>query len=230
MRRIVMGVTVIALALGALASAAGPSGAQTGSVAAFCAARLEGNEAEGKKANLATMNKAVSVAPAAVLSSITALRDQYKKKGDKPFDTQAGVDVLNQVDAWVYDNCGTKVQATATDYKYTGIPANLPSGITTIKLTNGAPKEDHMIAIVKMTPAAQGQDLTNLLSLPQKKQQKYFEDSGGSFAFASAGNVGYAPINVTPGTYAYACFLPQAGKKNGTPHFMLGMEGTFTVQ
>ena len=46
---------------------------------------------------------------------------------------------------------------------------------------------------------------------------------------ARSGASGYAPINLTPGKYAYMCFFPEGGKKNGKPHFMLGMEGTVTV-
>jgi hypothetical protein len=49
------------------------------------------------------------------------------------------------------------------------------------------------------------------------------------FLEAKPGATGYAPINLQPGTYGYACFFPQGGKKNGKPHYALGMEGTFTV-
>ena len=54
------------------------------------AARLEGNGAQGKAENLATMNRALAVAPAAVLPQITALRDTYQKKGDKLFNSAEG--------------------------------------------------------------------------------------------------------------------------------------------
>jgi hypothetical protein len=222
-------IVAAAIAVGFLGVFAVSAGAQAGDVTAFCAARLDGNDAQGKKANLDVMNRAAAVAPAGVATAITQLRDQYQKKGDKLFNSRPGIELLNQVDAWVYDNCGAKVPVTAIDYQYEGVPATLSSGIATFKLTNSAPKEDHMMAITKMKPAAQGQDLTKLLSLPEKKQQQYFEDTGGSFAFASAGQVGYAPIKLEPGTYAYACFVSQGGKKNGKPHFLLGMNGTFTV-
>jgi len=109
----------------------------------------------------------------------------------------------------VYNNCNAKVSVTASDYQFTGIPATLPAGVTTFKMTNSAPQEQHMMAMLKMKPAAQGQDLTKLLSLPEKKQAKYFEQAGGTFAQASPGQVGYAPIKLTPGTYAYACFFPK---------------------
>jgi hypothetical protein len=231
MRRIGLYITIAALAaVGAFAAVASPAVAQTGDTASFCAARLDGNDAQGKAANLAVMNRAVRAAPAGVVTAITQVRDAYKKQGDKLFNTPAGIQMLTQLDAWVYDNCGAKVSVAASDYQFTGIPATLPAGVTTFKMTNTAPQEQHMMAIMKMKPAAQGQDLTKLLQLPEKKQGKYFEESGGTFAQASPGDVGYAPIDLTPGTYAYACFFPQGGKKNGTPHFMLGMEGSFIVQ
>jgi len=216
--------------LGLFGIFAGPSVAQTGDIAAFCSARLEGSVAEGKAANLATMNKAIGVAPAAVSAEITALRDAFRKKGDKLFETKAGNRLIVAVDSWVYDNCpGTKVPLTAIDYAYQGVPATLAAGPTTFKMTNAAPKEDHMMAIAKLTPAAQGRDLEKLLQLPDKKANKYFEEVGGGFLYASAGETSYAPVTLEPGTYAYACFLPMRGKSNGAPHFTEGMYGTFTV-
>jgi hypothetical protein len=37
-------------------------------------------------------------------------------------------------------------------------------------------------------------------------------------------------IDLKPGKYVYACFIPVGGKKRGQPHAMEGMYGTFTVQ
>jgi len=222
--------TTASLAVGLFGTFASPLGAQTGDVAAFCAARLEGNDAQGKAANLATMNKAMGVAPASVSPQITALRDAFQKKGNKLFQTRSGNQLIIAVDSWVYDNCpGTKVPVTAIDYEFQGVPATLKAGPTTFKMTNAAPKEDHMLAIAKLTSAAQGQDLEKLLQLPDKKASKYFEELGGGFLYASAGEASFAPVNLERGTYAYACFLPMGGKKNGAPHFTQGMYGTFTV-
>ena len=230
MRRIVLFLTAASLTVGLYAAFASPSGAQTGDANAFCAARLEGNDAHGKAANLAIMNKALAAAPASVLPQITALRDAYQKKGDKLFNAPVGIQLITAVDSWVYDNCpGTKVAVTAIDYEYQGVPATLKAGPTNFKMTNAAPKESHMMAITKLTPAAQGQDLTKLLALPEKKQGKYFDDSSQAFMEARPGQVAYTPIDLQPGTYAYACFFPVGGKNSGAPHFTKGMYGTFTV-
>lgn len=230
MRRVLPMVIGAALAAGLVGVAPAPAGAQTGDVAAACAARLEGNDAEGKAANLATMNKLLAAAPASLVQPMTALRDAFQKKGEKLFNRPDGLALLVPVDAWIYDNCpGTQVPVTAIDYEYQGMPATLKPGFTKFKLTNAAPKEDHMMAVVKLTPAAQGKDVKEILALPEKKQNKYFDESGGAFMFAPAGQVGYSPASLTPGTYMYACFLPVGGKKNGAPHFTEGMYGTFTV-
>lgn len=233
MRRTLLVLVTAVLLAGGLTALAGPASAQTGGgdLAAFCADRIEANSAEGKAANLAIMNKMVPIAPPGVVQAMTALRDAYEKKGEKLFNGPDGFALLGPVDAWVYDNCpGTQVPVTAIDYEYQGMPATLEAGPTKFELTNAAPKEDHMLAVVKLTPAAAGKDVKDLLSLPEKKQAKYFDESEGAFMFAPAGQSGYSPADLTPGTYAYACFLPVGGKKNGAPHFTKGMYGSFTVQ
>ena len=232
MRRIVMLVTAAFLAVSGIGVLGGSAGAQTGTgdLAAFCAARIEANGVQGKAANLALMDKMVTLAPAAAAQPITSIRDAYKKKGDKLFNGAAGLALLGSLDGWVYDNCpGTSVPVTAIDYEYQGVPASLKAGVTKFKLTNASPKEEHMMAIIKLTPAAQGQDVSKLLALPQKAQAKYFDDSSEAFMEAPAGQVAYTPIDLQPGTYAYVCFLPVGGKHNGAPHFTKGMYGTFTV-
>lgn len=230
MRRIRSLLCVAGLTVGALAVGTGSAIAQTANTHEFCHARLRANDAEGTAANVAVMNKAIKIAPPAVLPAITKLRDAYKEAGgDKLFNTPLGLALLSQVDSWVYDNCGAQVSVTASNYQFAGIPATLPSGITTFKMKNIA-DDLHVIVISKMKPAAQGHDLSGLLAVPTKQRNKYFEDRGQSFAGAGPGAVGYAPIKLTKGTYAYGDPLPEGGRQNGTPYFMLGMKGTFKVR
>jgi plastocyanin len=86
-----------------------------------------------------------------------------------------------------------------------------------------------MMAMVKLTAAGEAMDLNKILAMPEKKQGKYFDFSSAAFMEAKPGASGYSPVNLTPGKYAYMCFFPEGGKKNGKPHFLLGMEGTLTV-
>ena len=230
MRRTLSLLVAVGIAVSLLALA-GPAGAQTGDLAAFCADRIAANNAEGKAANLAIMNEMVAVAPAAALAPMTALRDAYQKKGEKLFDGPDGFALLTPVDAWIYHSCpGTQIPVTAIDYEYEGMPAALAAGVSKFKLTNAAPKEDHMLAIAKLTPEAAGKDVKEILALPEKKVGDLVDFSNSAFMYAPPGQSGYSPIDLEPGTYMYACFLPVGGKKNGAPHFAKGMYGTFTVQ
>jgi hypothetical protein len=231
MRRTLILIVAVALAGGLVAGLAGPASAQTGDLDAFCQYRAEAGNTEGKKATLVIMNKMVDVAPEGAVEPITALRDAYQKKGEKLFNGEQGFVLLGALDSWIYDNCpGTQVPVSATDYEFDGVPDTLAAGTAMFELTNDAPKEDHEMGIVKLTDAAEGKDVTDILALPEKKQGKYLDFSSSAFMYAPSGQSGFTPIDLEPGTYAYACFLPVGGKKNGAPHFTQGMYGTFTVE
>ena len=176
------------------------------------------------------LTKLVAAAPAAVSTPTAGLLALFKKQGDKAFESKEGTALLATLEAYIYDNCpGKQLQVSAYDYGYEGIPATLPAGVTKIKMTNTAPKEGHMMAMVKLTAAGEATELDKILALSEKKQGKYFDFSSAAFMEAQPGGAGYAPINLTPGKYAYMCFFPEGGKKNGKPHFLLGMEGMVTV-
>lgn len=232
MRRFVPLLFVSGLVASAVAGLGGTAVAQTGTpdLAAFCAARIEANAAETKAENIAVLTKMVAAAPAEVSTPMADLLALVKKKGDSAFESKAGQALLAPLEAYIYDNCpGNQLPVSASDYAYLDMPATLPAGVTKIKMTNVAPKEDHMMAMVKLTAAGEAMELDKILALPEKKQGKYFDFSSAAFMEAKAGASGYAPIELSPGKYAYMCFFPQGGKKNGTPHFMLGMQGTLTV-
>ena len=232
MRRIVHVLVAASVAAGALVAVALPAHAQsaTGDLTAFCAARIEANSADTKAENIAVLTKMVAAAPASVSTPMAGLLALVKKQGDKAFESKDGTALLATLEAFIYESCpGAKLDVTAIDYEYQGIPATLPAGVTKIKLTNAAPKEGHMMVIAKLTAAGEAMELDKVLALPDKKAGKYIDYENAAFMQAEPGASGYAPINLTPGKYAYMCFFPEGGKKNGKPHFMLGMEGTVTV-
>jgi hypothetical protein len=223
-----------ALGAGVFASGATAVGAQTpgaGDLAGFCAARLEANAAQSKAENQAALDKIATAAPAPVAQATAELSAMFKKKGDKAFDTQAGAALINQIDTYGYESCpGTKVPVSAIDYGYVGISPDMKAGPTNFKLTNYAPKEEHELVIGRLTPAGESvTDLEKLLSKPEKKLGKYIDFETLVYAGAAPGEVGYAPTSLQPGKYFFACFVPQGGEENGEPHFMLGMDGVFTV-
>ena len=196
MRRFVPLLFVSGLVAGAVAGLGGPALAQTGTgdLAAFCAARIEANAAETKADNVAVLTKMVAAVPAAVSTPMADLLALVKKKGGRAFESKEGMALLATLEPYIYDNCpGKQLPVTAIDYEYQGIPATLPAGVTKIKMTNAAPVEDHMMAMVKLTAAGEAMELDKILALPEKKQGKYFDFSSAAFMEAKPGAVGYAP-------------------------------------
>jgi hypothetical protein len=219
-----MAATVVAF------SGTGQAQSGTGDLAALCAGRIEANGVEGKAGNVAVLTKMAAAAPPAISTPMNGLLALIKDKGEKGFESKEGAALLAQLEPYIYDNCpGTKVPVTAIDYEYQGMPATLPAGVAKFKMTNAAPKEDHMMAVFKVRPGNESMDVDKLLAMPQKKAGKFVDFDDATFMEAEPGASGYGPINLTPGKYIYACFFPEGGKKNGKPHFLLGMSGSFTV-
>ncbi|MFO7591720.1 MAG: hypothetical protein R6X23_12645 [Acidimicrobiia bacterium] len=217
------------LAAGLLAGTASVSAAQAGDLDAFCAKRVELNSVQKKKLLLAGLGEMVDFAPPEILPALTDLRDAFAEEGFGAFETET--EAVAALDEFVYDNCpGAKVEITAVDYEYLDAPETLAPGLTNVKLINDAPKEDHEIGIVRLRPEAEGRDIEKLLALSDKKAEKFVDLESGAGTFAPAGAAGYTLIELEPGTYVYACFIPVGGKKKGEPHWTEGMYGTFTVE
>ena len=236
LRRIAALIIAGTVAAGLIGVMAVPGGAQTtttagaGNLATFCNARIALNQADGKKATLAGIDAMLTSVPAPIAQPLQELRTIYAKKGDRVFDDESGLQLLTTLDTYVYENCpGTKVPVTAIDYEFQGVPPTLAAGTAQFKLTNNAPKEEHEMIVVKLTPEGEGQDLEKLLGLPEKKVGKFVDFSTATFMFAPAGQSGFSPASLETGTYVYACFVPVGGNKKGAPHFTEGMYGTFTV-
>ena len=229
MRRIVSLIAAGGLAASVVAFA-GPAGAQTGDIVAMCQARVDSNQAETKAENLETIERALAAAPAEGLPLITAVRDGFKKKGNKYFESAAGGREIAALDEYLYDNCpGAEVPVAAIDYEFQDVPETLAAGATKIQLTNDAPKEFHEMAMFRLTDEGAAMDPADLLALPEKKAEKLVDFSSSVFMFAAPGQTGYGFASLEPGDYVYACFVPTGGKKAGKPHFTQGMYGTLTV-
>lgn len=232
--RLALSSALIAAVTGVFASSAGAhthAASPTGNLTEFCAARvaLDPSLNKGKAATLAVFNRLVANAPATIAGPVTEIRDQYKKKGEQAFDKL--FDEIAVADEFTYTNCpGAKVNVVATDYQFQGLPATLEPGVTNFKLTNNAPKEDHEMGLGKLLPANESMSVEEILALPEKKADRLFDRSVGGGMYAPAGESGYMTIDLKPGKYVYACFIPVGGKKNGQPHAMEGMYGSFTVQ
>jgi hypothetical protein len=215
---------------GSLAFLAVPAIAQTADLPAFCDARMRADDEQSKKETRAVLDEMVAAAPDAVRGSMTDLRDLFAKKGNRAFESKRGSDLLAEIEPYVYDNCpGQKVAVTALDYAFQGVPATLPAGVTKFRLSNTAPEEQHEIAIVKVLLRAENRDPTDILGRPDKKLGKFVDFSNASGAFAPPGETGYTVMELEPGKYLYACFVPVDGERGAKAHWERGMYGTFVV-
>lgn len=215
------------LAMAAVPTAAG---AQTANSSAFCAARAQLGPSASPEQMKTALAALAQNAGGSATQPATALEAMYAKKGERTFNSDKAFGYISAIDQYVYDTCpGTPVDVTALDYEFQGIPASLPAGTAKIKFTNGSPKEDHEIAIVRLLPAGERVDPIKIFKMSDKKAAKYADLDSAVFTYAAAGDVDHTVAQLEPGTYIYGCFIPVGGKESGAPHFMKGMYGTFTV-
>ena len=105
------------------------------------------------------------------------------------------------------------------------MPESLSAGLLTIQVSNEGP-EPHEFNILRLE---EGKTVSDVMA--------FLNGAGGPPPFTPVGGmngldvgaVGYAELNLTPGTYVAICNIPSP-KAEGHPHFTLGMIKQFTVQ
>ena len=128
--------------------------------------------------------------------------------------------------------CGYQgVTATAVDYGYQGVPATLEAGPTVFVIDNqSAAGESHEIGVARIADGVT-ETAEELLALSEDEIGAKTDFANG--AFAPAGGTSGVTMDLAPGRYLYACFIPTGsiGDQEGTgaPHFTAGMFGEFTV-
>lgn len=104
------------------------------------------------------------------------------------------------------------VTFTARDYVFEG-PTEVPAGVTTIQLMNQGP-ELHHATLVKLEEGRTGTDYIQALK-PGAPPPTWAQTIGGPNAPAP-GETANATQTLTPGNYAFVCFIPSP---DGIPHF-----------
>jgi len=130
------------------------------------------------------------------------------------------------------ETCGLgSLDAVAIDYGFEGVPATLPAGTTIVTLDNqSAAGEFHELTIARIND---GVTETVEQILAMSATDAAARVSLAASASAEVGALGGATIDLVPGRYLYACFVPMGsiGAQEGTgdPHYRAGMYGEFTV-
>lgn len=116
------------------------------------------------------------------------------------------------------------------DFAFTGVPATLSAGRTTLKVTNQG-QEPHEMVVLRLE-GINAQQALEILTAPRGGEAPAgpspFKDAGG-FQAIMPGQSGWSTLNLQAGEYIALCFVPSPA--NGfAPHFALGMMTSITVQ
>lgn len=187
------------------------------------------------------VDKFASSAPSATKADAAAIQsivDSAASGGDTskldPSNPALGKP-LNGVEKWVHDSCGFQaVSVMGVDYAFEDLPKSLKAGPTSIEFMNHAKDEQHEIGVIRIKPGS-GVDAAKLVadirSDANGAQQKYGDKvEPVAETEAPPGQTAYTTVDLQPGQYVAACFIPVGGKDGGVPHAQKGMVQAFTVK
>ena len=113
----------------------------------------------------------------------------------------------------------------ATEFAFEG-PDSLPAGDVTMTMDNQG-KQMHELVLGELLEGKTMDDVHRLLMKgPPKNPPKWFRNVSGTGA--KPGETGTLEAELTPGTYAMLCFVPDKATKK--PHVVLGMMKEVTVE
>jgi hypothetical protein len=135
------------------------------------------------------------------------------------------------VGRYAAENCAEdRIEVTAIEYEYEGIPETLTAGQYGWLLDNEG-EEWHEIILVKKNEGVT-QSFDELLELPDDEALEFVQVIGQ--VFAGPGATSGTVADLTPGEYLAVCFIPVGTtgldvESDGPPHFTEGMLHEFTV-
>jgi hypothetical protein len=153
-----------------------------------------------------------------VAVAIAATSCRSDKTAGDPFNVSAAPPGAEQTDAGRGANVLT---VTASDYSFTA-PAEIPAGLTTIRLVNQGPSLHH----IQLLRLDEGKTLKDFLGAMTGEQFPKWASLAGGPAPPEVGHTSTIIQDLEPGTYALICLIPAT---DGMPHLMKGMSAELTV-
>jgi hypothetical protein len=105
------------------------------------------------------------------------------------------------------------------------MPSEIPAGPQQWHVVNLG-EQVHHIALMKLLPGMTVDDVTSFLETEEGEPPVEFL---ASTSILSAGSSNYLALDLEPGAYFAACFLPDHRNGTGEPHFLMGMTAALTV-
>ena len=115
------------------------------------------------------------------------------------------------------------VTVTLSDYKFDGVGA-MKAGRHVFLVRTAAGQQTHEILLLRLEPGKSVTDLMTWMGAPQGPPPA---QALGGVSGVDAGRQLYFTADLTPGTYAFLCVIPDA--TDGKPHVMHGMVKTIVV-
>lgn len=180
--------------------------------------------------------EAQEAAPAEIRADIDVLvaaLDDVAETGDfGAFETPEVEEASARTHAFDLESCDwQRVDVSAVNYAFNGIPAELEAGTTSFEFSNDGTELHELILIRKNDDTEESFD--ELLALPEEEARTKTTSVGA--AFGAPGEEGvYAVTDLTAGEYLAICFIPvgtvdEESEADGPPHFTQGMKHEFRV-
>lgn len=152
------------------------------------------------------------------------------------FETSEFADAKQSVDAFAFDKCpaDVRLEVTATDYSFAGLPASIKAGVVALQLSNSSTAgEAHEAVVLRLNDGVTG-TFAEVLALPEEEAMASASVLGATFA-PDADRPGVGFFDLAPGSYAVVCFVPVGASDDnpegtGPPHFVQGMIAEFVVE
>ncbi len=175
-------------------------------------------------------------APAEVKADVGTLTGVYAKAlesgNDSEFESASFKSADTAIDRFLLDKCGfEKLEVTAADYEFTGVPSTAKAGETAITLTNDG-EEIHEIALLRLND---GVDLSGEELFALGEEGIFTKSSLESITFVEPGTSSTSFFNLEPGKYVALCFIPKGSdaehkfEGDGPPHAAEGMIEELTI-
>ena len=180
---------------------------------------------------MALAKEVQAAAPAEIRKDIDVLAgalQQVTQTGDfeAAFKTPAVDAAQDRAHAFDLENCKwAKVDVSAKDYSFSGVPKKIKAGPASFEFTNDG-KEPHELVLFRVNDGVKG-SVKDILALPEGEGRDKVTQM--AVAFAEPGKDDYAVVDLKPGRYGVACFVPVGGGEEGPPHVTRGMHAEFEV-
>lgn len=175
-------------------------------------------------------------APAELRDDITQIVEIFETKGPDAFEDEEFNRLNAEVNTTAMDVCDAeRVDVTAVDYSFQGVPSTVPAGRVGIAFENTG-KELHEFVMLRKNDDTT-ESFEQLLELPEEEAMQKVTTTFGAFAFPGAKDVRL--VELEPGEYMAVCFIPvgltpeaaqSEQEPQGPPHFTQGMRAEFTVE